>query len=326
MQLKVVIFTLSFLTTSAYPLHRTTRDATLADSTANHVNEKTDITKNIDKIYKSSIDSYGLYDIDSSNSGNPLTVEMQHKLTMESERLRIRVRQELAELQGRLSSSPSHPSSTLASLRVRLSPLTQQLQNSLRSNTQDLCSQLKLYLQGLDLAEAEAKASPALYQEAFQWTSQTLAQSSSDVSNIITDFHSKAHGEIEHLKRSEMSEVYEEISSRLGEEVRLLKEETQNSVGALQERLVTLLESAHLPKAEVTHSVGQFCQNRSLQSEVVQARIERILMGLEAEEDVDDTSSLSGASPLSTQHRSSLQEDFSVKLSALIQDILQSVQ
>ncbi|KAG8002025.1 hypothetical protein GBF38_012343 [Nibea albiflora] len=141
MHLKVVIFALSFLTTSAYPLHRNTREATWTDSKANQAHDKSELTaKDVDKIYKIHIDSSGLYNPD-NHSKNPVAEEIQHKLNIESERLRMRLRQELAELQERLSPSPAHLSSTLANMRERLAPLTQQLQSSLSSNTQDLCSQ-----------------------------------------------------------------------------------------------------------------------------------------------------------------------------------------
>lgn len=327
-----VIFALSFLTTSAYPLHRNTREATWNDSIANQAHDKTELTKDVDQIYKSHIDSSSLYDPD-NHSKNPVAEEMQGKLIMESERLRNRLRQELAELRERLSPSPAHLSSTLASMRERLAPFTQQLQNSLSSNTQDLCGQLSLYLQGLETAEAQAEASPALYQEAFHWMSQTLEHSSSEVANLISEFHTKSVGVIEHLKainareqEAAKSEHWQEISSRLGQEVSSMRVEAQNRVGALKAELSALLETAWPGKAEVTASLERFCQNAALQSQVFQARMERMFQGLEEELEVKGASSLSpSSSSTSTQPGGYLQEDFSVKLSALIQDILHSV-
>ncbi|XP_051254800.1 uncharacterized protein zgc:162608 isoform X1 [Dicentrarchus labrax] len=331
MHLKVLIFTLSFLTTSAYPLHRNTREATWTDSKTNQAHDKTELTKDEDRIYKTHIDSSGLYNQD-DHSKNHVAEEMQHKLNMESERLRARLRQELAELQERLSPSPAHLSSTLASMRERLAPLTQQLQSSLSSNTQDLCGQLSLYLQGLETAEAQAEASPALYQEAFHWISQTLEHSSSKVADIIRDFHTKTVGVIEHLKEISTSEeeaakpeLWQEISSRLGQEVSLLRVEAQNRVGALKTELAALLETAQPHRAELTASMERFCQNAALQSQVFHARIERLFQGLEEELEVQGASSFSPSSSSSIQTGGTLQEDFSIKLSALIQDILHSV-
>ncbi len=285
----------------------------------------------LSKIYKSHIDSSDLYSQD-DHSKTPVAEEMQRKLNMESERLRARLRQELAELQERLSPSPAHLSSTLASMRERLAPLTQQLQSSLSSNTQDLCGQLSLYLQGLETAEAQAEASPVLYQEAFNWISQTLEQSSSKVANIVSDFHTKTIGVIKHLKEigasdEEEDELWREISSRLGQEVSSLRVEAQNRVGALKAELAALLETAQPGKAEVTASMERFCQNAALQSQVFQARMERLFQGLEEELGVLGASSLSPSSfsSSSIQPGGSLQEDFTVKFSALIQDILHSV-
>lgn len=258
---------------------------------------------------------------------------MQRKLNMESERLRIRLHQELAELRERLSPSTAHFSSTLATMRERLAPLTQQLQSSLSSNTQDLCGQLSLYLQGLETAEVQAEASPALYQEAFAWMSQTLEHSSSKVADTISDFHTKTIGVIEHLKEISAGEeeaaktkLWQEISSRLGQEVSSLRLEVQNRVGALKAELSALLETAQPHTAEMKASMGQFCQNAALQSQAFQARMERLFQGLEEELEFQGASILSpSSSSLSIQPGGSLQEDFSLKLSALIQDILHSV-
>ncbi|XP_054458620.1 uncharacterized protein zgc:162608 [Anoplopoma fimbria] len=334
MYLKVVIFALSFLTTSAYPLHRYTREATRTDSKANEAHDKAEPTKDADHIYKTNIDSSDLYDPD-DHSKNPVAEEMQRKVNMESERLRIRLRQELAELRERLSPSPAHLSSTLASMRERLAPLTQQLQSSLSSNTKDLCGQLSLYLQGLETVETQAEASPGLYQEAFHWISQTLEHSSSKVAVLVSDFHTKTVGVVEHLKEISASEQeaaksghWQEISSRLGQEVSSLRMEAQKRMGALKAELAALLETERPSKAEVSASMERFCQNAALQSQVFQVRMERLFQGLEEELEVQVASSQysSSSSSSSVQPYGFLQEDFSVKLSALIQDIMHSVQ
>uniref|UniRef100_A0A3Q1G0V4 Zgc:162608 n=1 Tax=Acanthochromis polyacanthus TaxID=80966 RepID=A0A3Q1G0V4_9TELE len=334
MHLRVVIFALSFLTTLAFPLHSDTREATWPDSKANQAHDKTDLTKYVDKIYKSNIDSSSLYSQENDDNQNLMAEEMQRKLNMESERLRIRLRQELAELREKLSPSPAHLSSTLASMRERLTPLTQQLQSSLSSNTQDLCSQLSLYLQGLETAETQVDASLTLYQEAFHWMSQTLEHSRLQVANIISDFHSSASTAIERLKEisageeeeAGKSKVWQEMSSRLGQEVSSVREEAQNRVGALKAQFAALQESAQPCRTEVAGSVEQFCQNAALQSQMLPARMERLFTGLEEELEIHRTSSLPLTSSTSLQEGGFLQEDFSVKLSALIQDILHSMQ
>ncbi|XP_071373877.1 apolipoprotein A-IV [Centroberyx affinis] len=332
MHLKVVIFALSFLTTSAYPLHHGTssREAAWADPKLNQAHDKAELTKDVDNAYKSHVDSSGLYSQEDDHNKNPMVEEMRRKLNVESERLRTRLRQELAELRERLSPYPAHPSSALASMRERLAPLTQQLQSSLSSSTQDLCSQLSLYLQGLELAEAQAEASPALYRDALHWMSQTLEHSGSKLAEIISDFQTKSSGVIDHLKEISASEgakpgLWQEMSSRLGQEVSSLRLEVQSRVGALKAELAALLITAQPLKAEVKASMDRFCQSAALQSQVFQARIERLFLGLEEEMEVQEASSPSSPSS-SIQPGGSLQEDFSVKLSALIQDILHSVQ
>lgn len=252
---------------------------------------------------------------------------MQRKLAMESERLRIRLRQELVELRERLSPSSAHLSSRLASMRERLTPLTQQLQGSLSSNSQDLCSQLGLYLQALETAEAQEEASPSLYQEAFELISQSLEHSSFKFANTISDFYTKASRVIEHLKQTsdrEEEHVWLEMSSKLGQEVSSLKEEAQNRVEALKVQLSAVLQSAQPHTAEVRGSIEQFCQNASVEVQVLQARMERLFTGLEKELGVPRASSATSSS--FTLQSGSLREDFSVKLSALIQDIMQSMQ
>lgn len=280
-------------------------------------------------MYKSHIDSSGLYDQD-YHSRNTITEEMQHKLNLESERLRARLRQELAELQERLSPSPAHLSSTLASMRERLAPLTQQLQSSLSSNTQDLCGQLSIYLQGLERAEAQPEPSPALYQEAFHWLSQTLEHSSSKLAEIISNFIAKTTEVVQHLRENSAHEeeaaesaLWQEISSRLGQEVSSLRVEAHNKMGVLKVKLTALLEAAHPQTVELTASIEQFCQNAVLQNQMFQARLSTLIPG---ELQVQGASSLSRSpSPLFIQPSGSLQGDFRVQLSALIQDIMHSV-
>ncbi|KAF7218933.1 apolipoprotein A-IV [Nothobranchius furzeri] len=329
MNLKVVIFIMSLSQTLAYPL----QEAAWVGSDYNQIHEKKDLSKDVHRIYKSAIDSSGLYHQQDDDTKNPVAAEMQRKLFMESERLRVRLSQELAELWERLSPSPANLSATLASMKERLTPLTQQLQTSLSSNTQDLCSQLSVFLQSLEAAEGQTEAGSALYQEAFHWIRQTLDHSSLQTANIIADFHTMAINKAKNLKRAgtfededeeeNNSKIWQAVSTKLGQEVSSLKEEAQARVGALKAQFAALLESTQPLKAEVAGSVEQFCQNAALQSQVLQARMERLFIGVEEE--------VLGASPqyqppsMSTQ-AGSLQEDFSIRLSALIQDIMHSVQ
>lgn len=271
------------------------------------------------KTYKSHIDSSDLYNQESNR--NPIAEEMQSKLNMESERLRVRLRQELAELQERLSPSSAHLGQAAVSMRERLAPLAQELQRSVSSNTQDLCSQLSLYLQSLERPQAQTEAAPPLYREAFEWMSQTLERSSSKVAQVISDFHTKSVEELQHLKEisgSEKegaeSELWWEMSSRLEQAVSSLKVEASDRVGALKAKLAAALQTERPQKAELIANMEQFCQSSILQDQAFQARLERLFQGIWDSSD-PSLSSLGG----------SLTDDFTVQLSAVIHDILDSV-
>uniref|UniRef100_A0A4W5LAH8 Zgc:162608 n=1 Tax=Hucho hucho TaxID=62062 RepID=A0A4W5LAH8_9TELE len=318
MHLKVVIFGLSFLTTTAYPLHRTSREASqaLQDIMTNQAHEKTDLNKDVNGLWKSHVENSNLYSQD-----NPMVSEIRHKLTLESERLRARLRQELAKLRETLALYPSHPQSsesTLAGVRNRLAPLTKQLQSAVNSNSQELCSHLRLYFQGLEAAENQAAAGPTLYLEAVQWISQTLDDSSAKMTSIIQDFKTKTSSKIRELNGTFQGDFWQEVNVQLGQEVQALSLEVQGRVGVLKAKLVRLLLAPHPLRAEVFTSMEQFCQSATLQDQLFHARIEKHLLGQESQaQSPSEPPSL----PLGL-----LEEDFSAKLRALLQDILHTVQ
>ncbi|XP_053728233.1 apolipoprotein A-IV [Synchiropus splendidus] len=260
--------------------------------------------------YKSHIDGSDLYSQDNNHSKNPVAEEMHRKLHMESERLRSRLRQELAELRERLASSVRLDSS-LASVRQRLAPLTHQLQSSLRSNTDSLCGHLRHRLQGLEAADVQAEAGSSVYGEALTWMSQALQQSSAQLADILRDFQTKTTGLTEQLKDSSEGELLEEFSFRLQQRLSSVKSEAEDRA----ERLKTQLQAGLPVKAAA--SVEDFCQAASLHSQTLAGQMDSLFLGLE--EDLN-------LPPFSQQSSGSLQEDFSQKLSALIQDILHSVQ
>uniref|UniRef100_A0AAZ3SLF2 Uncharacterized protein n=1 Tax=Oncorhynchus tshawytscha TaxID=74940 RepID=A0AAZ3SLF2_ONCTS len=334
MHLKVVIFALSFLTTTAYPLHRTSRETSqaLRDMMTNQAHEKTDLNKDVKYVlihihkqlnhesemhvysglWKSHVENSNLYFQDSAN---PMVNEIRHKLTLESERLRARLRQELTKLREMLAPYPAHPQSsesTLASMRDRLGPLIKQLQSALDGNSQELCSHLRLYFQGLEAAERQAVAGPILYLEAVQWISQTLDDSSAEMTFLIQDFKTKTSSMIRELNGTIQGDFCQEVNVRLGQEV-------QGRVGVLKAKLAHLLLAPQPLKAVVSTSMEQFCQSVALQDQLFHARIEKHLLGQESQ-------AQSPSEPLSLQPLGLLEEDFSAKLSALLQDILHNVQ
>ncbi|KAK0146500.1 Apolipoprotein A-IV [Merluccius polli] len=319
------------LFSSAFPLYpdANQREAAWADPKDNEAQDKTEFTKDVDKAYKSYMDSGDLYTADEQEGRGrgPVAEEMRRKLNAESERLRARLRQELAELRERLSPHPaSHPASgALGDLRQRLAPLTQQLRSSLSGNVQELCGQLSLYIQGLERAEAQAQAGPPVYREAFHGMSQTLENGGIKLDDIIGDFQSKTGKLANAVEEEQSGRTWREMRSRLAQEVSSARMQAQSRWGVLNAELGALLlvTSPPLKTTEVTANVDEFCQSAALQNQVFLARLERVFLGLEEEREA--SAALSSPSDPS-QPGSLLQEDFSAKFSALIQDILHSVQ
>ncbi|KAK7882561.1 hypothetical protein WMY93_028735 [Mugilogobius chulae] len=247
---KVILCALPFWIISASPVHRNTREASWTNSRANQAHDKAEVSKSINSSYKSHIDSSSLYNLE-EEAKHPVAVEIQHKLSLESERLRVRLHQELAELREKLSPSPSHVRSTLTGLRERLAPLMLRLQSSLSSSTQELCVQVRLYLQSMETVEPTAEDDQTLQQTILQRISQTLDHSSAKMADIIQVFNTEANKVMEQFKDSVLSEgelahteKWQKFSSRLAQEVSTLQAEALNRAGILREELSFLLTTS----------------------------------------------------------------------------------
>lgn len=325
-----MLHALSVLTISALPLHRNTRDAPLADSQSNLAHDKSQLSKSLDVSFKSHMDSSSLYRSE-DEAKSPIAAAVQHKLSLESERLRVRLNQELAELREKLSPSLAHISPTLASLRDHLTPLTQQLQSSLSSSTHELCVQVRLYLQNMETAHPQEEDHQALQLKALQWISQTLDNSNSKMADVIGHFHSEASAVMAQIKVSsasegdmDHSEMWQRVSSRLAEEVDTLQQDTQHRLRMLMEELASLQMFTEEYESRMSSRMERFCLNADLQNQLFGARMERLLIELQDEMSAHTGT---GQSPsLSSQQTGFLQEDFSLKFSSLIQDIVHSVQ
>ncbi|KAG7281739.1 hypothetical protein CRUP_028053 [Coryphaenoides rupestris] len=332
------------LFSSAIPLppDANQREVAWADPRDNEAQDKTELTKDVDRAYKSYVNSGDLYNTgeEEGRGKSPMAEEMWLKLNAESERLRACLRRELAELRESLSPYAAHSApGALGDLRQRLAPLTRQLQSSLSTNVQELCGQLGLYLQGLERAEAEAQVGPSVYREAFHGMSRSLESGGAKLTDAIDIFQSKTSEAIAQQRQGggerdgaeeegeeeqqESGLVWRKMSSRLVQEVSSMRLEAQSRLGALKAELTALLVTSQPLTAEVTANVNTFCQSAALQNQVFLARIERVFLGPEGEQEA--AGMLSSPSDPS-QPGTLLQEDFSAKLSALIQDILHSVQ
>ncbi|XP_066498702.1 apolipoprotein A-IV [Hoplias malabaricus] len=310
--LQFVILALSLANLTAFPIQQDTASQeaswSVQEETANLAIDKADITKEFNGMWKSHVVSSDLY---SENSQNPMAVELRQKLSQESERLRARLRQELLELRLRLSPYPSHPQLTPANIREILAPFTKQLQGALDSNTQELCGQLSQSLQGLPAD----RLSP--YREALDKIGQALNDSHWKRTAAFEEFKTKAFEAVEEDHDSSKKELWEEVTARLGQEIVSFSLEVQGRVATLKVSLASLLTSAQPPRDEATSKVLQFCQSSSSQNQKLIADLDSQITKLEEQQSQGD--------PSSHINIESIQEDFSTRLNALLQDIVHTL-
>lgn len=261
-------------------------------------------------MWKNHVVSSDLY---SQDTNNPMAAELRHKLSMESERLRARLKQELAELRERLSPYPSHPKHTLANVKEFLAPFTKQLQTALQSNTQELCEKLNLNL--LDLNPEEA----TLYHEAAQKISQALDESHQKRTAAFEDFKTKAFEAVEEERDSSGKELWEEVTARLGQELCTFSLEVQGKVAALKIALAGHLASAQPQRVVMASKVDQFCQTSSSRNEQFISNLNLQMIALQENQNHGESSGFHQT------NLESLQEDFSTRLTALLQDIVHTL-
>ncbi len=242
-----------------------------------------------------------------------MAAELRRKLSMESERLRARLKQELAELRERLSPYPSHPKHTMANIKEFLTPFTKQLQTALQSNTQELCEKLNLNLQDLNPEET------TIYQEAVQRITLALDESHQKRTAAFEDFKTKAFEAVEEERDSSGKELWEEVTARLGQEVCTFSLEVQGKVAALKIALAGHLASAQPPRDVMTSKVDQFCQNSSAQNQQFISNIDQQMIALQ------ENQSHGESAGLHQTNIESIQEDFSSRLTALLEDIVHTL-
>ncbi|XP_055052389.2 uncharacterized protein [Misgurnus anguillicaudatus] len=313
MYLQFVGLALTFTTITAFPLnHDTSREASWSLQSNNQAIDKKDFAKDTNSgMWKNHVVSSDLY---SQDSFNPMAAELRHKLSMESERLRARLKQELAELRERLSPYPSHPKHTLASVKDFLAPFTKQLQTSLQSNTQELCEKLSLNLQDLNPDEA------TLYQEAVQKITLALDESHQKRTAAFENFKTKAFEAVEEEKDSSGKELWEEVTARLGQEVCTFSLEIQGKVAALKIALAGHLASTLPPRNVMATKVEQFCQNSSVRNEQFILNLDQQMIALQEKQNNGESSA--GFHQINLE---SIQEDFSTRISALLEDIVHTL-
>ncbi|XP_005157555.1 uncharacterized protein isoform X1 [Danio rerio] len=310
MNLQFITLALAFASTAAFPLNdEISRDAWSLQKD-NQATDKKNFDKDSNSMWKNHVVSSDLY---SEDSYNPMAAELRRKLSMESERLRARLKQELAELRERLSPYPSHPKHTLANVKEFLAPFTKQLQTVLQSNTQNLCEKLNLNLQELNPEDA------VLYQEAVQKITTALDESHQKRTAAFEDFKTKAFEAVEEERDSSGKELWEEVTARLGQEVCTFSLEVQGKVAALKIALIGHLASAQPPREVMASKVDQFCQNSATRNQQFISNLDQQMTTLQ------ESQSHGESTGFHQTNIESIQEDFSTRLTALLQDIVHTL-
>lgn len=259
-------------------------------------------------MWKSHVVSSDLYSPDSLNT---MAAELRHKLSQESDRLRARLRQELRDLRQRLSPFPSHPQASPTNVQELLSPFTKGLQMALESNTHQLCGHLMMTIQGVQSDE------PSVYQDAIEKISQAMDESHKRRTSAFENFKTKAFEAVEEEKDSSRKDLWEEVTARLGQEICSFSLEAQGKIAALKVSLTTLLSSSEPLGAEMVSKVDQFCDGSSRQNHKFITDLVQQISMLEEKQ--------SKGEPSSHVNIDSIQEDFSTRLNALLQDIVHTI-
>ncbi|KAL4647492.1 hypothetical protein GN956_G7994 [Arapaima gigas] len=287
MHLGLVTFTTLLLVTAANPLGQDMASTSngpiwgLFHHTVNQAADKTGPTNNINWMGK------GMGD----NKWDPQEAEEERKRILERERLRARLQQELAELRERL-----HP---YADTPAHLGTLNHQLQETLRSRTQELCSRLHNYVQ-----EPESSLNLASSKEAMQWISQTVESAKQEMFSHLE--------EVQTQMLIGLGPTQADRSHQLGQEFDAFRAGLQNRVAMLLHKLSELLGRG----GDISSSVHQFCQSVILHIQEFRTHLERHLENMEQNQ---------GASLQTSSDFPSLGKDFSNKLNSLLQDILENL-
>ncbi|XP_066566525.1 apolipoprotein A-IV [Amia ocellicauda] len=306
MHLKIVILALTFAVVAGV---RTALWDYLNEG-ANQVSDKsqqTEITKESNGLWKNHLEKINLYSQDFQ--------ELHHKLSLDSEKLRVRLMRELHELREKFSPYSHQLQHEGAQIRDRLAPYAQRMQGVFNRNTQELCSHLNTYIRGLEV-KADAPQGDAPYQEVLQRIEQALDHSNQKLGPYLEEFRvqtARAVGELREgvppsSTEEELQQHLQAVSDRLVQNAEGFRAGLQGRAGELREVLARLLTSARPLGEELSHSVARFCQDSSSQAQRFSAGLEQQLQEL---------SPARASVPLV--------EDFSAKLSALLAEIQQNL-
>ncbi|XP_036393332.1 uncharacterized protein zgc:162608 [Megalops cyprinoides] len=315
MHLKLVVFAFYLLAAAAYPVlpnDETSWRERSWDSpsqTANQAADKTPVLKHAHSgNWKQQLEDSELYSRDVPADWP--------KLGVASERLRARLMQELRELREKLAAYAPPPEQGLPALRDRLAPLTRHLRGALHTSTQELCTQLSRHAQGPE-AEGEGQ------QEAVWRVGLAVGGGLQDLSAHLEEFHTQASGALRELGGTLTQPSQEEVTAVLRREVEAFRAELQSRAAALRVGLEETPPTVQPLGERLSKGVAQFCHASSEQNQQLSDRIEKYLEGLEPGEGQGRGPGEVTSPPLGST--GSLKEDFSLRLSALLRDIMQTL-
>ncbi|KAI1893484.1 hypothetical protein AGOR_G00124200 [Albula goreensis] len=326
--LKAIILVISFMAAKGLPVQQNTDSSRTEasweypDQKANQVADKTELIKEVSNIWKSSLENSALYGQGVLQGQSPLGGDLRRKLSLESQRLRTRLEQELRELRERLSSAFSFVYPTLTtplqltptSAHDQLVPLARQLRDTLDNNTRKLCASLSQYVHGPETTNSQgpspssAPEQPIQYQEAMQGIDQMLGSSDREMTAHLEEFQTQAVG----------------MAEGLGGGAAVLRQEVEAFGAGVRSRAESLragLDSIQAFRGGLSKHVVQFCHTSSEENRLFSRRIEQQLAAL-GQGRREAPGEIPSVPPEST---GSLVEDFSPKLTALLQDILKTL-
>uniref|UniRef100_A0AAY4AH63 Uncharacterized protein n=1 Tax=Denticeps clupeoides TaxID=299321 RepID=A0AAY4AH63_9TELE len=309
------------LPTLGHPLHQETSSEVSWDSShqnANHANDKSELFKDYNGMWKSHLENTDLY---AEDSQHPMAKETRQrdKLNLVTERLRARLRQELQELRDRLWPYPTFPQQDLAKVKQLLGPLIDQLQGSLAAHTQEHCDKLGLHAQELESVSGSNTQEDACSQRVMAWIGQSQIDSNKKIAAYIHNFKSQTSSTTEELTDTVQKHLLQTVVARLGREADAWMLEVQGRMGLLRLSLAELRLSSLPLRDSVSSRLGEFCQTSVAQNQQLIATLEQQLSQLR-EQGSGDMSIIPPLNRLDT-----LRGDFTSQLRDLLRDIMHSI-
>ncbi|XP_062377198.1 uncharacterized protein zgc:162608 [Sardina pilchardus] len=325
MYMRLLLLAVSLFTITALPLQQDHREASWSflPQDANQAREKTELNKDQPGMWKSHVENSDLYSRDSLVGEKPALI---------SERLRARLRQQLAELRARLWPQSVATPAAVARIRELLGPLTEQLQGALSANVHDLCVELRQHLKELQPAVPASGHQGALdYQALLPQISRSLELSARRVTSSVLQFRARSTVAADGMADVDERELLLEVASRLANEASTLETQFRSRVGALQASLGSLSAPPQAAAAArhregdgdgdtASSSTALFCQHTRSLIQQLSGDLESQFAQLEQQPAGQEAALLPPV-----LRPGFLREDFTARLRSLLQEIMQTL-